>query len=153
MGLHDPFGYLKHKLWSKERSRVKLAVWLLTTKSQELTWFPHVQVACNIPLENSQLGLQLCFRPHCNQRSTREVMRPQRRESPSCGNFGTPIWMWPPWRAIENTIWGKVVASPKSRSWWVLWVQGSPWLILAPKVFKLCTNQRVVWFVQIRMSE
>ncbi len=35
MGSHDPFGHLKHKLWPKERSRVKLAVWLPTTKSQE----------------------------------------------------------------------------------------------------------------------
>jgi hypothetical protein len=26
MGLHDPFGHLKHKLWSKERSKVKLAI-------------------------------------------------------------------------------------------------------------------------------
>jgi hypothetical protein len=28
-----------------------------------------------------------------------------------------------------------------------------PWLILAPKVLKLCTNQLVVWFVQIRVSD
>jgi len=26
MGSHHPFGYLKHKLWPKERSRVKLAL-------------------------------------------------------------------------------------------------------------------------------
>jgi hypothetical protein len=26
MGSHDPFGHLKHNLWPKERSRVKLAV-------------------------------------------------------------------------------------------------------------------------------
>ncbi len=26
MGSHDPFGHLKHKLWPKERSGVKLAV-------------------------------------------------------------------------------------------------------------------------------
>jgi hypothetical protein len=32
MGLHDPFEHLKHKLWPKERSGVKLAVWLPTTK-------------------------------------------------------------------------------------------------------------------------
>jgi hypothetical protein len=43
MGLHDPFGHLKHKLWPKERLRVKLAVWLLTIKSQESTRFPCVQ--------------------------------------------------------------------------------------------------------------
>jgi hypothetical protein len=26
MGLHDPFGHLKHKLWSKERPETKLAI-------------------------------------------------------------------------------------------------------------------------------
>jgi hypothetical protein len=35
MGLHCPFGHLKHKLLPKEGSRVKLAIWLPTTKSWE----------------------------------------------------------------------------------------------------------------------
>jgi hypothetical protein len=26
MGLHDPFGYLKHKLWPKEGPEVKLPI-------------------------------------------------------------------------------------------------------------------------------
>jgi hypothetical protein len=26
MGSHDPFGHLKHKLWSKERPEIKLAI-------------------------------------------------------------------------------------------------------------------------------
>jgi hypothetical protein len=34
-GLHDLFGQLKHRLWPKEGLRVKLAIWLPTTKSQE----------------------------------------------------------------------------------------------------------------------
>jgi hypothetical protein len=38
MILHDSFGHLKHKLWPKERSGVKLAVWLPTTKSRESNW-------------------------------------------------------------------------------------------------------------------
>jgi hypothetical protein len=49
-----PFGHLKHKLWPKERSGVKLAIWLPTTKSRELTKFGRVQEACDIPLEISQ---------------------------------------------------------------------------------------------------
>ncbi len=28
-----------------------------------------------------------------------------------------------------------------------------PWLVLAPKMPKQCINQRVVWFVQIQVSE
>jgi hypothetical protein len=32
MTLHEPFGHLQHKIWSKEGLGVKLAVWLPTTK-------------------------------------------------------------------------------------------------------------------------
>jgi hypothetical protein len=86
MGLHDPFGHLQHKLWPKERPKVKLAIWLPTTESQELTRFPCVQVACNTMLESSWQGLQLCFRPHHNQRSARKVIVPQSRGSSSLGD-------------------------------------------------------------------
>jgi hypothetical protein len=34
---HEPFRHLQHKLWSKEGPEVKLAIWLLTTKSWEST--------------------------------------------------------------------------------------------------------------------
>jgi hypothetical protein len=37
MASHGPFRHLQHKLWSKEGPRVKLAVWLPTTKSREST--------------------------------------------------------------------------------------------------------------------
>jgi len=56
MGLHHPFGHLKHKLWPKERPGVKLAIWLPTTKNQESTRFPCMQVACHLPLESSRQG-------------------------------------------------------------------------------------------------
>jgi hypothetical protein len=56
------------------------------------------------------------------------------------------IWVLVPWPNIEYTIRGKVVASPKFGSWWVLWIRVCPWFILAPKVLQLCTNQLVVSF-------
>jgi hypothetical protein len=62
IGGHDPFEYLKHKLWPKERSGVKLPIWLPTIKSWELPWFTCVQVLCLISLESSRWGLQLCFK-------------------------------------------------------------------------------------------
>jgi hypothetical protein len=34
MGLHDPFGHLKHKLWSKEGPEIKLAIWLPPLKTK-----------------------------------------------------------------------------------------------------------------------
>jgi len=33
------------------------------------------------------------------------------------------IWMWALWRGTKYNIRGKVVASPNSRLWWVLWVR------------------------------
>ncbi len=41
---------------------------------------------------------------------------------------------------------GKVVASPESRSWWVKWVQGRPWLVPTPKGCIMSSNQLVVGF-------
>jgi len=92
MGLHHPFGHLKHKLWPKEKLGIKLAIWLPTTKSRESTRFPCVQVACHISLESFQQGLKLCFRLHLNRRSTSKVMGLQSCRIPNFGNFRTPIW-------------------------------------------------------------
>jgi hypothetical protein len=36
LGLHDPFGHLKHKLWLKEGPKVKLAVWFPDIVSSSL---------------------------------------------------------------------------------------------------------------------
>jgi hypothetical protein len=92
MALHEPFGHLQHKLWSKEGPGVKLAVWLPTTKSRESTWTRCVQVECNTPLKSSLGKLQVFFRPHPNRRSKQEVMNAQSLGSPNWDNFGTPLW-------------------------------------------------------------
>jgi hypothetical protein len=59
MASYEPFGHLQHKLWSKKRPGVKLAVWLPTTKSRESTRFRCMQVKCDMPLKISQGELQL----------------------------------------------------------------------------------------------
>jgi hypothetical protein len=66
MALHEPFGHLQHKLWSKEGPGVKLAVWLPITKSRESTWLRCVQVKCDTLLESSRGELQFWFRPRPN---------------------------------------------------------------------------------------
>jgi hypothetical protein len=155
MGSHDPFGHLTHKLWPKEGSWIKLLVWLPTTKSWKLPWFPCVQVVCDIPLNNSWQGLKLSFRPHFNWSFEEKFMGPPKPHESKLWevwdtHLGVPrqnvIWVLVPWPGTEYTIRGKVVASLKSGPWWVLWVWGCPWLILTPKVPKLCINQ-LVWFV------
>ncbi len=75
-------------------------------------------------MESSRRGLQLCFRPHCNRRSAKEVIRPQSPGSPGCRDFGTPtresrernaVWMQAPWRGTEYTTRGKVLASQRGK--------------------------------------
>ncbi len=110
-------------------------------------------MACHILLESSWQGLQLCFRPHIRQRSTHKVMALQSCKSPHLGVLGqNDIWVLVLWLGTKYTIRGKVVASPKSRPWWVLWIHVCPWLVLAPKAIKLRTNQLVVWFMQVHVS-
>jgi hypothetical protein len=133
MASHWPFGHLQPKLWAKEG--VKLAVWLPTTKSQESTSSRHPIWNFDTSLERSRRGLQLWFRLCCDPTLQSGVMSSQSPGTPTetisgqfrDSNLGVPrkraIWMWPRWRAAENTIRGKVVASPESGPWWVKWVQ------------------------------
>jgi hypothetical protein len=160
MGSHDPFRYLKHKLWPKEGLRLKLPIWFPTTKSQESPWFIFFQVACHIPLESSQQGIQLFSKPHLNRRFTKENMGLQSCGSPNFGNFGIPnlgvprqndIWVQTCGHA-HNSIRGKVVVFPKFRPCWFFWIYVCSWFVCAPKVLKLHTSQLVVWFVQVHVN-
>jgi hypothetical protein len=47
---------------------------------------------------------------------------------------------------VENTIWGKVVASPESRPWWVKWVRVARGLSQHQGCFRRWTNLLVVGF-------
>jgi hypothetical protein len=150
MGLHDSFRYLKHKLWPKEWLGVKILIWLLTIKSRESLWFPHVQVACHILLECFWLRLHFCLKPHLNWRSAHKVMGLQFWEfrDSHLGVLGqNDIWMLASWQGTKNNIKRKVVVSPKSELWWVLWIRVCSWFVHAPKMLQLHTNQLVVWVV------
>ncbi len=92
MASHEPFGHLQPKLWAKEGPEVKLAVWLPTTKSQELTSSRRLQKECDKALKSSRRELQLWFRPHSNLRLELGHMSSQSPGSPTRGSFGTPPW-------------------------------------------------------------
>jgi hypothetical protein len=70
--------------------------------------------------------------------------------------FGSPeqnvIWMWASWRGTKYTIRGKVMASPKSGPWWILWIRVCPWLVLTPKELQPCINYLVFGFVRVHVS-
>jgi hypothetical protein len=162
MGSHRSFRHLKHKLWSKERSWVKLAIWFLTTSSQESTRIHHVQATCDIPLESSWQGLQLCFRPHCNQRSAHDVMCPKitgiLAVRISRLPFGSPetkshLDVAP---LERHKIYYKGEGGGFPQVWAVVSLvnPNCPWLVLTLKVFQLCINHLVlvlckfVWVVE-----
>jgi hypothetical protein len=94
MALHEPFGHLQHKLCAKEGSGVKLTIWLSTIKSRESTRPRCVQVECDPPLKRSKKELQVCFRPHSNQRFEQGVINCQSPMSPNRDNFGTILGLF-----------------------------------------------------------
>jgi len=152
MGSHCSFGHLKHKLWPKEGPEIKWSVWLPTIKSRESTQFLCVKMACNILLKRSWWGLQLCFRPHLNQRAARKVMAPQSRESPNLGDFGTPLGS-PGTKShldvghVERCrvyYKGEGDGFPEVRAMVSLVCPCCSWLVLALKVLQLRTNH-LVW--------
>jgi hypothetical protein len=152
MGSHCPFGDLKYKLWPKEGPGVKLAIWLPTTKSQESTRFPCVQMACDIPLESSWQGVQLCCRPHLNPIFARKLMAPQSCGSPNLGDFGTPrtkshlnVGSMERCRVYYK---GEGGAFPPIRAVVSLVCLCCPWLVLASKVLQLHTNH-LVWVLWV----
>jgi hypothetical protein len=139
----SPIWNLKHKLWPKEGSGVKLEVWLPTTKNQESPRFPCVQVVCNILLESSERGLQLFL------------------DLISIGGLHTKLWGPKVVGVWTLAILGLSLESPGTKShldvglmerdrvyykgegggFPQVWVVVSlvslscPWLVLAPKVF------------------
>jgi len=148
MASHWSFGHLQPKLWAKEGPKVKLAVWLLTTKSWESTHSRHAQGECNMALESFQRGLQVqtSSRSEVGARSydvpkSRESKPGQFRDS-TLGVLGQKAIRMPVlWVNVENTIGRMVVASPESRPWWVMWVLGRPWLVPTPNACRMSYNQ------------
>jgi hypothetical protein len=72
-------------------------------------------------LEICRQGLQLCIKPHFNQRFAQNFMGFQSHKNPNFRNFGTPnlrvlrqndIWMQAMWPSTDNTIRGKWWLSP-----------------------------------------
>jgi hypothetical protein len=41
---------------------------------------------------------------------------------------------------------------PKIGPWWILWIRVCLWVVCVSKVIQLCSNQLVVWFVQIHVN-
>jgi hypothetical protein len=152
MGLHFSFGYLKHELWPKEGSGVKLPIWLLTRKSRESTWFTCLQMACDTLLKNSRQGIQLCFIPHLDPNFACKVMGSKVTGVPTwaisglpSGSLGTKSHLdVGPMERCRVYYKGEGGGVPQVWAVVSLVCPCCPWLVLAPKVLQLRTNH-LVW--------
>jgi len=150
MSLHDPFGHLKHKLWSKEGLGVKLVVWLSTIKSQESTL---VQVACDISLKisrqdyNFALNLISIKGLHAKLWGPKVAGVPTLAISTKCHLDVGLV------ERHKVTYKGEGGGFPQVQAMVSLVSPSCPWFVLAPKVLQLCTNHfvlvlcRSVWIV------
>jgi hypothetical protein len=164
MGSHDPFGHLKHKLWPKEGSGVKLAVWFPTTKSQESTWSPCVEVAWRGVAWHWK-----AFKKGYNFFSDlisiaglhTELWGPKVTGIPTLtisgfpsGSLGTKSHLDVGLVKRHKVYYkGEGGGFPQVQAVVSLWVRVCLWLVLAPKVLQLCTNNlvlflcRLVWII------
>jgi hypothetical protein len=100
------------QVMAKERPRVKLAIWLPTTKSWESTQPQCVQVECDTPLE-------VCFRPHPNRRFEQGIMISQNPESPNRNSFGTPPWESRDYKSFGCRCHGEMQRIIYGGRWWL----------------------------------
>jgi hypothetical protein len=139
MGLHYSFEHLKHKLWPKEGAGSRTTS---LTPDQKKLGIDSIYLATdNVPHTVGKLSTRATTLLETALRSevcSRTYGAPKSRESELAGfrdsHAGVQwesresrerkaIWMWASWRGAEYTIRGKVVASPKSRLWWILCVR------------------------------
>jgi len=131
MASHWPFGHLSLKLWAKEGPGVKLVVWLPTIKSRESNSSWPQNWECEMLLERSWRGLQLWFRPCCDQTPQSGVMSSQSPGTPTGIGTTSGLQLGSPGKKSHLDVasaggcreyyMGKVVASPKSGPWCVSW--------------------------------
>ncbi len=86
MGSHCTFEHLKHKLWPKEGAGSRIAS---LTPDQKKSGIDPIYLAVD-DVPHTVGKLQLCFRPHFDVRSAREVMGFQSPGSPGWRDFGSP---------------------------------------------------------------
>jgi hypothetical protein len=158
MGSHDPFGSLKHKLWPKEGLEIKSAIWLSTTKSWESPWFPFGPHSVGKLSMRVIISLQTSFQ---SKVCTQCYGPPKSRESQfwefQDSHLGVPrqndIWVLISWLNKKYTIRGEGGGFPQVRAMVSFVNMCLPVVRPSTKMLQLCTNQLVVWFVQVRVSD
>jgi hypothetical protein len=163
MGSHHPFEHLKHKLWSKERSRVKLTIWLSTIKSRELIWFLACRQRATYCWKNLNKGYNFSWNLIAIGGLHAKLWAPKVAGIQVVGISGLPLgnpktkrpFGCGPVESCKVYYKGVGGGFPQVRAMVSFVNPSCPWLVLAPKVFQLCTNHLVlvlckfVWAIEI----
>jgi hypothetical protein len=152
MGLNCPSRHLKHKLWPKERSGVKLVVWLSTTKSRESTPFPYMQAICDIPLEALNKGYNFSLNLIAIESLHKKLCTFKAARILTIGILGLPFGSPRTKNHLDvapverRRIYYKREGGgfPQVRAVMSLVCPNCLWLVLAPKVLQLGTNHLVL---------
>jgi len=146
MASHESFGHLQPKLWAKEGPKVKLAVWLPTTKSWESTSSRCPILKWNMALESSWGEVILWFRPCLDQTLHPGVMSSQSPRTSTRDSFGTPTWESREKEPFGCSLRGKLQSILYGGRWWLppspgrgeSCVSKCPWLDPTPKGVSEC---------------
>jgi len=161
MGSHDPFGHLKHELWPKERSGVKLTIWLPTLKVEN---YPNVfsyRWSATYHWKYLDKGYNFSSNFISIKGLHKKLWAPKVAKVPTLRMsfaWQNDNWVLVPWQRTKYTIRGKVVASPKSRPWWVLWICVCSWFVHAPKCFNYALTNLLfglcmsVWVIKLLVN-
>jgi hypothetical protein len=159
MTSHWPFGHLQPKLWAKEGSRVKLIVWLPTTKSRESTCYRPPNWECDTSLKRSRRGLQVCFRPCRDQTLQSKVMSAQSPGTPP--RIVSGLQLGSPGKkshldvasaeSCREYYKGEGGGFPRVRAVVCLVVQSARGLSLHPRVSRKC-ELTTLWFVLMQIQ-
>jgi hypothetical protein len=158
MGSHDPFGHFKHKLWPKERSEVKLAIWLPTTKSQESPWFLMFKWRATYHWKSLDEGYNFAFDLISIRDVHKKLWAPKIAWVPTLGTSGLGSLETKWHLGVGPVAKHKIYYKGEGGGFLQVRVVVSlvnPCLPMAhpcTKVFQPRTNQLIVWFVQVHVS-
>jgi len=119
IGSYDPFGHIKHKLWPKEGSWVKLLIWFPTIKSQESLDFLACRWRAIYYWKDFDKGYNFASNLISIEGLHIELWAPKVVGIPALRILGVPgqndIWVLVPWPGIEYIIRGRWCLPPSPR--------------------------------------
>jgi hypothetical protein len=133
-------------LRDSQKLKIKLAIWLPTTKSQESTSSQCSILDCNTALESCRGELQLWFKPHCDRTLQSRDMSSQSSKTPTWDSFETPIWESREKEPFGCSLGGELQSILYEGRWWLppslgrgeSCVSKCPWLVPTPKGVPEC---------------